>query len=107
MCGSVCAHTQRRGRSITEVIVYFPYFISHFQTFAMIYLFKRISVPVQPGDIIHLEGECNSGTWIINADSGYLILYPDVLLSGTTVSKSIQCMRRAVLSEKFRVSKKN
>ncbi|XP_063163620.1 DNA replication ATP-dependent helicase/nuclease DNA2 isoform X2 [Candoia aspera] len=61
-----------------------------------------ISVPVQPGDIIHLEGECNSGIWIINADSGYLILYPDVLLSGTTVSKSIQCMRRAVLSEKFR-----
>ncbi|XP_026528506.1 DNA replication ATP-dependent helicase/nuclease DNA2 [Notechis scutatus] len=61
-----------------------------------------ISVPVQPGDIIHLEGECNSGIWIINADSGYLILYPDVLLSGTTVSKSIQCMRRAILSEKFR-----
>ncbi|KAL7990384.1 hypothetical protein Chor_013814 [Crotalus horridus] len=61
-----------------------------------------ISVPVQPGDIIHLEGECNSGIWIINAVSGYLILYPDVLLSGTTVSKSIQCMRRAVLSEKFR-----
>nr|XP_006125342.1 DNA replication ATP-dependent helicase/nuclease DNA2 [Pelodiscus sinensis] len=60
------------------------------------------SVQVVPGDIIHLEGDCHSGTWIINRDSGYLILYPDLLLSGTTVSNSIRCMRKAVLSEKFR-----
>ncbi|KAF7247212.1 DNA replication ATP-dependent helicase/nuclease DNA2, partial [Varanus komodoensis] len=61
-----------------------------------------ISVPVQPGDIIHLEGECSSGIWKIDVDSGYLILYPDLLLSGTTVSKGIRCMRKAILSEKFR-----
>ncbi|XP_062989360.1 DNA replication ATP-dependent helicase/nuclease DNA2 [Elgaria multicarinata webbii] len=61
-----------------------------------------ISVPVQPGDIIHLEGECSSGIWIVDADSGYLILYPDLLLSGTSVSNSIRCMRKAILSEKFR-----
>ncbi|KFW68343.1 DNA replication ATP-dependent helicase/nuclease DNA2, partial [Pygoscelis adeliae] len=60
------------------------------------------SVPVVPGDIIHLEGECSSGTWIINEQSGYLVLYPDLLLSGTTVSNSIRCMRQAVLSERFR-----
>uniref|UniRef100_A0A8C8R5G7 DNA replication ATP-dependent helicase/nuclease DNA2 n=1 Tax=Pelusios castaneus TaxID=367368 RepID=A0A8C8R5G7_9SAUR len=60
------------------------------------------SVPVVPGDIIHLEGDCHSGTWIINRDFGYLILHPDLLLSGTTVSNSIRCMRKAVLSEKFR-----
>ncbi|KAM9133412.1 DNA replication ATP-dependent helicase/nuclease DNA2 isoform 2-T2 [Pangshura tecta] len=60
------------------------------------------SVPVVLGDIIHLEGDCHSGTWIITRDSGYLILYPDLLLSGTTVSNSIRCMRKAVLSEKFR-----
>uniref|UniRef100_A0A8C6X2Y3 DNA replication ATP-dependent helicase/nuclease n=1 Tax=Naja naja TaxID=35670 RepID=A0A8C6X2Y3_NAJNA len=65
-------------------------------------LFYLLFPNIFPGDIIHLEGECNSGIWIINADSGYLILYPDVLLSGTSVSKSIQCMRRAILSEKFR-----
>ncbi|XP_075361450.1 DNA replication ATP-dependent helicase/nuclease DNA2 isoform X2 [Mycteria americana] len=62
------------------------------------------SVPVVPGDIIHLEGECSSGTWIINEQSGYLVLYPDLLLSGTTISNSIRCMRRAVLSERFRGS---
>ncbi|XP_009953939.1 PREDICTED: DNA replication ATP-dependent helicase/nuclease DNA2, partial [Leptosomus discolor] len=62
------------------------------------------SVPVVPGDIIHLEGECNSGTWVINEQSGYLVLYPDLLLSGTTISNSIRCTRRAVLSERFRGS---
>ncbi|XP_065527044.1 DNA replication ATP-dependent helicase/nuclease DNA2 isoform X2 [Lathamus discolor] len=62
------------------------------------------SVPVVPGDIIHLEGECSSGTWVIDEQSGYLVLYPDLLLSGTTISNSIRCMRRAVLSERFRGS---
>ncbi|NXG08132.1 DNA2 nuclease, partial [Sakesphorus luctuosus] len=62
------------------------------------------SVPVVPGDIIHLEGECSSGTWVITDHSGYLVLYPDLLLSGTTISNSIRCLRRAVLSERFRGS---
>uniref|UniRef100_A0A8C3C3L6 DNA replication ATP-dependent helicase/nuclease n=1 Tax=Cairina moschata TaxID=8855 RepID=A0A8C3C3L6_CAIMO len=62
------------------------------------------SVPVVPGDIVHLEGDCTSGMWIIDEQSGYLILYPDLLLSGTTISSSIRCVRRAVLSEKFRGS---
>ncbi|XP_004470579.2 DNA replication ATP-dependent helicase/nuclease DNA2 [Dasypus novemcinctus] len=62
------------------------------------------SVPVEPGDIIHLEGDCTSDTWIIDKDFGYLILYPDMLISGTSVASSIRCMRRAVLSETFKSS---
>ncbi|XP_037352264.1 DNA replication ATP-dependent helicase/nuclease DNA2 isoform X2 [Talpa occidentalis] len=62
------------------------------------------SVPVKPGDIIHLEGECTSDTWIIDEDVGYLILYPDLLISGTSIASSIRCMRRAVLREIFRSS---
>uniref|UniRef100_A0A8C0LQQ8 DNA replication ATP-dependent helicase/nuclease DNA2 n=1 Tax=Canis lupus dingo TaxID=286419 RepID=A0A8C0LQQ8_CANLU len=62
------------------------------------------SVPVEPGDIIHLEGDCLSDTWIIDEDFGYLILYPDMLISGTSIASSIRCMRRAVLSETFRSS---
>ncbi|XP_063526618.1 DNA replication ATP-dependent helicase/nuclease DNA2 isoform X3 [Pongo pygmaeus] len=62
------------------------------------------SVPVEPGDIIHLEGDCTSDTWIIDKDFGYLILYPDMLISGTSIASSIRCMRRAVLSETFRSS---
>lgn len=66
--------------------------------------FLRCSVPVEPGDIIHLEGNCTSETWVIDDDSGYFILYPDMLISGTSVASSIRCVRRAVLSETFRVS---
>uniref|UniRef100_F6V648 DNA replication ATP-dependent helicase/nuclease n=1 Tax=Ornithorhynchus anatinus TaxID=9258 RepID=F6V648_ORNAN len=62
------------------------------------------SLSIEPGDIIHLEGECTSNTWVINGDSGYLILYPDLLLSGTSIASSIRCMRRAVLSENFKSS---
>uniref|UniRef100_A0A8C4MED1 DNA replication ATP-dependent helicase/nuclease n=1 Tax=Equus asinus asinus TaxID=83772 RepID=A0A8C4MED1_EQUAS len=62
------------------------------------------SVPIEPGDIIHLEGDCISDTWIIDEDFGYLILYPDMLISGTSIASSIRCMRRAVLSETFRSS---
>ncbi|XP_049553164.1 DNA replication ATP-dependent helicase/nuclease DNA2 isoform X2 [Orcinus orca] len=62
------------------------------------------SVPVEPGDIIHLEGDCISDTWIIDEDFGYLILYPDMLISGTSIASSIRCMRRAVLSETFKSS---
>ncbi|XP_054584687.1 DNA replication ATP-dependent helicase/nuclease DNA2 [Eptesicus fuscus] len=62
------------------------------------------SVPVEPGDIIHLEGDCTSDTWIIDEDFGYLILYPDMLISGTSIASSIRCLRRAVLSETFRSS---
>ncbi|XP_060141861.1 DNA replication ATP-dependent helicase/nuclease DNA2 isoform X2 [Globicephala melas] len=62
------------------------------------------SVPVELGDIIHLEGDCISDTWIIDEDFGYLILYPDMLISGTSIASSIRCMRRAVLSETFKSS---
>ncbi|XP_068403790.1 solute carrier family 25 member 16 isoform X4 [Eschrichtius robustus] len=62
------------------------------------------SVPVEAGDIIHLEGDCISDTWIIDEDFGYLILYPDMLISGTSIASSIRCMRRAVLSETFKSS---
>uniref|UniRef100_H0X4A4 DNA replication ATP-dependent helicase/nuclease DNA2 n=1 Tax=Otolemur garnettii TaxID=30611 RepID=H0X4A4_OTOGA len=62
------------------------------------------SIPVEPGDIIHLEGDCTSGTWIIDEHFGYLILYPDMLFSGTSIASSIRCMRRAILSETFRSS---
>ncbi|XP_074088489.1 DNA replication ATP-dependent helicase/nuclease DNA2 isoform X2 [Macrotis lagotis] len=57
---------------------------------------------IEPGDIIHLEGEHKADAWIIDKDFGYLTLYPDVLISGTSIANSIRCMRRAVLSENFR-----
>ncbi|KAM9325013.1 DNA replication ATP-dependent helicase/nuclease DNA2 [Gastrophryne carolinensis] len=65
-----------------------------------------VNLNVKPGDIIHLEGTCIQNTWTINRDAGYLILYPDMLISGTSIANGIRCLRRSVLSEKFRVCDK-
>ncbi|XP_057197424.1 DNA replication ATP-dependent helicase/nuclease DNA2 [Triplophysa rosa] len=60
------------------------------------------SSPVAVGEIIHLEGRCVSGVWTIERDSGFLVLLPDLLMSGTTIASSIRCMRRGVLGEMFK-----
>ncbi|KAL2083251.1 hypothetical protein ACEWY4_021024 [Coilia grayii] len=61
------------------------------------------STPVGVGDIVHVEGKCLSGTWVIDRDAGFLVLLPDLLMSGTSIANSIRCMRRAVLGEIFKV----
>uniref|UniRef100_A0A8C4Q3P1 DNA replication ATP-dependent helicase/nuclease DNA2 n=1 Tax=Eptatretus burgeri TaxID=7764 RepID=A0A8C4Q3P1_EPTBU len=38
----------------------------------------------------------------ISHDFGFLVLWPDVLLSGTTVTGAIRCLRRAVFGEHFK-----
>ncbi|KAK0152964.1 DNA replication ATP-dependent helicase/nuclease DNA2 [Merluccius polli] len=58
--------------------------------------------PVSCGSVVHLEGQCVSGCWLVDLEQGFLVLLPDVLISGTSISNSIRCMRRAVLSEMFK-----
>ncbi|NP_001079231.1 DNA replication ATP-dependent helicase/nuclease DNA2 [Xenopus laevis] len=66
-----------------------------------------VALQIKPGDIIHLEGNCSvDNTWTISRDTGYLILYPDLLISGTSIANGIRCLRRSVLSEKFKVCDK-
>ncbi|KAM4704441.1 DNA replication ATP-dependent helicase/nuclease DNA2 [Rhinophrynus dorsalis] len=66
-----------------------------------------VALHIKPGDIIHLEGNCTlDNTWMVDRDSGYLILYPDLLVSGTSIANAIRCLRRSVLSEKFKVCDK-
>ncbi|MEQ2264568.1 hypothetical protein XENORESO_012835 [Xenotaenia resolanae] len=58
--------------------------------------------PVCRGDVVHLEGCSDSGTWLVDREQGFLVLQPDNLISGTSISSSIRCMRRAVLGEMFK-----
>ncbi|XP_030628088.1 DNA replication ATP-dependent helicase/nuclease DNA2 [Chanos chanos] len=60
------------------------------------------SSPVSVGDIVHLEGTCVSGVWLIDGESGFLVVLPDMLISGTSIASSIRCLRRAVLAEMFK-----
>lgn len=57
------------------------------------------------GDVVHLEGRSDAGTWLVERDQGLLVLQPDSLISGTSISNSIRCMRRAVLGEMFKVNR--
>uniref|UniRef100_A0A3B3D4K1 DNA replication ATP-dependent helicase/nuclease n=1 Tax=Oryzias melastigma TaxID=30732 RepID=A0A3B3D4K1_ORYME len=60
------------------------------------------TTPVRRGDVVHLEGRSDAGTWLVERDQGFLVLQPDSLISGTSISNSIRCMRRAVLGEMFK-----
>ncbi|MEQ2174331.1 hypothetical protein GOODEAATRI_006886, partial [Goodea atripinnis] len=63
----------------------------------------RELTPVCHGDVVHLEGCSDGGTWLVDREQGFLVLQPDSLISGTSISSSIRCMRRAVLGEMFKV----
>ncbi|XP_054475788.1 DNA replication ATP-dependent helicase/nuclease DNA2 [Anoplopoma fimbria] len=58
--------------------------------------------PVCCGDVVHLENCSNGGSWVVDRERGFLVLLPDSLISGTSISNSIRCMRRAVLSDMFK-----
>uniref|UniRef100_A0A672Y999 DNA replication ATP-dependent helicase/nuclease n=1 Tax=Sphaeramia orbicularis TaxID=375764 RepID=A0A672Y999_9TELE len=58
--------------------------------------------PVLCGDVVHLEGRCDNGLWFVDREQGFLVLQPDSLISGTSISSSIRCMRRAVLGDMFK-----
>ncbi|XP_068614155.1 DNA replication ATP-dependent helicase/nuclease DNA2-like [Brachionichthys hirsutus] len=58
--------------------------------------------PVRRGDVVHLEGEGDGGSWLVDREHGFLVLRPDSLISGTSISSSIRCMRQAVLGDMFK-----
>ncbi|XP_034080188.1 DNA replication ATP-dependent helicase/nuclease DNA2 isoform X1 [Gymnodraco acuticeps] len=58
--------------------------------------------PVCCGDVVHLEGVSDGGSWVVGREQGFLVLLPDSLISGTSISNSIRCMRRAVLADMFK-----
>lgn len=66
-------------------------------------LFSREATPVRMGDVVHLEGRPDAGSWLVDREQGFLVLLPDSLISGTSISSSIRCMRRAVLGDMFKV----
>ncbi|XP_066304674.1 DNA replication ATP-dependent helicase/nuclease DNA2-like isoform X2 [Branchiostoma lanceolatum] len=58
---------------------------------------------VQSGDIVHVLAEFGAdGVCTVDRDRGYIVVTPDLLMSSTAVSNGIKCLRRAVLSERFK-----
>ncbi|XP_017754506.1 PREDICTED: DNA replication ATP-dependent helicase/nuclease DNA2 [Eufriesea mexicana] len=57
---------------------------------------------VQKDDIVVVQARKENKQWIIDNNSGFLVVHPDILISGTTVAGALFCKRKAVLAEKFR-----
>ncbi|KAJ0668754.1 putative DNA helicase [Helianthus annuus] len=57
---------------------------------------------IAPGDTIHVIGEFNEGICEVNRDKNFLIVHPDILVSGTRVAASFSCPRRTVLDERLK-----
>nr|GEW80031.1 DNA replication ATP-dependent helicase/nuclease DNA2 [Tanacetum cinerariifolium] len=58
---------------------------------------------ISPGDTVHVIGEFNEeGKCDVNRDSNFLIVHPDILVSGTRVAGSFSCHRRTVLDERLK-----
>ncbi|XP_043517385.1 DNA replication ATP-dependent helicase/nuclease DNA2 isoform X1 [Frieseomelitta varia] len=57
---------------------------------------------VQKDDIVVIEARKENNQWIIDNSSGFLIVNPDILISGTTIAGALFCERKAVLTERFR-----
>ncbi|KAL0429394.1 UNVERIFIED_CONTAM: DNA replication ATP-dependent helicase/nuclease JHS1 [Sesamum radiatum] len=58
---------------------------------------------VAPGDTVHVIGEFDDwGKCDVNRDQNFLIVHPDILVSGTRVSASFSCPRRTILDERLK-----
>ncbi|XP_023228327.1 DNA replication ATP-dependent helicase/nuclease DNA2-like isoform X2 [Centruroides sculpturatus] len=53
------------------------------------------------GDVVCVQAEFIEGRAKIDNENGLLIIHPDYLISSTTVSSALFCMRKTVLADKF------
>ncbi|XP_072032876.1 DNA replication ATP-dependent helicase/nuclease DNA2-like [Amphiura filiformis] len=59
--------------------------------------------PLHEGSIVAIHGAFDEqGICKITPQQNFIIVNPDLLLTGTNVTKSIRCLRRSVLGEKFK-----
>ena len=56
------------------------------------------------GSFVHIIGEFNRGTCIIDDAQGMLILHPDHLISALVVADSFGCLRKAVLQDRVKAT---
>ncbi|KAH7525256.1 hypothetical protein FEM48_Zijuj06G0205800 [Ziziphus jujuba var. spinosa] len=60
---------------------------------------------IAPGDTVNVIGEFNEkGICHVNHERNFVIVHPDILVSGTRVAASFNCPRRTVLDERLRCS---
>jgi DNA replication ATP-dependent helicase Dna2 len=57
------------------------------------------------GSIIHIVGSFDhNGICVVDNEHNFIVTNPDYLISATTVSDTVSCMRKAVLQERVKVT---
>ncbi|KAJ3256230.1 Tripartite DNA replication factor [Chytriomyces hyalinus] len=59
---------------------------------------------VSTGNYVHIITDSHSSTYIIDNESGFIIVHPDTLVSATYVADTFQCLRRSVFQDLCRVT---
>ncbi|XP_078492398.1 DNA replication ATP-dependent helicase/nuclease DNA2 [Ciona intestinalis] len=73
------------------------------QALTLVLINYRAESNLDSGDIINLiPNQDTEPCTVIDGRTNLLVHHPDTLISGTTVSNSLGCLRRAVLSERFK-----
>ncbi|XVE90822.1 hypothetical protein DITRI_Ditri20bG0106900 [Diplodiscus trichospermus] len=58
---------------------------------------------IAPGDTVNVIGEFDDeGKCNVDRETNFVIVHPDILVSGTRVAASFSCLRRTVLDERLR-----
>lgn len=66
----------------------------------------RAMMRIVSGDIVNVIGKAEDielETITVDSQNNLIIVHPDILLSGTSLSNAVACNRRAILSERFKV----
>lgn len=67
------------------------------------FVYHRSSSKVSPNDLVSVLAEWNNtiNCHCVTLNYGYFILFPDTLVSGTTVTGAVFCKRKSVLSDRY------
>ncbi|RDX75612.1 DNA replication ATP-dependent helicase/nuclease DNA2, partial [Mucuna pruriens] len=93
LCGTWVGYIfHRLGAYLYALALLIP-FLNHPRSYSVI----------SPGDTVHVIGQFNEGgNCDIDHDNNFLIVHPDILVSGTRVAASFSCPRRTVLDERLK-----
>ena len=61
-----------------------------------------LTTDIKVNDILNVDADWSGDSAVVDDKAGSVIVNPDVLVSGTAVVSALFCMRKAVLSEKFK-----
>lgn len=69
----------------------------------MRFILRRLDTPIKVDDVICVKAyfDSENGHWLVDNEQGFIIVHPDILITGTGVVGSLFCQRQSVLNYIF------